>query len=324
MGACHAPLPYMLRIIFMGTPDFAVPTLETLLTWPGCEVVAVVTAPDKPAGRGRQLQESAVKQAAVAHGVPVLQPTNLKSPEFQEELRSYAADLQVVVAFHMLPEAVWAMPRLGSLNIHASLLPQYRGAAPINWALIEGETQTGVTSFFLQHEIDTGDLILQDVVDIKPEDDFGSLYEKLKVAGAALALRTVQAVVAGNVPTTPQPHSPTLRTAPKISKETGRLDFRQPALALVNRIRGLSPFPTAFTQLPDGRTLKIFRARVVTPEEAITPQPAVPGTWATDGRTYLRLATTAGMLDLLDVQMEGKKRMSVQDFLRGFNSELLR
>ncbi|MBO3270541.1 methionyl-tRNA formyltransferase [Hymenobacter defluvii] len=314
----------MLRIIFMGTPDFAVPTLETLLTWPGCEVVAVITAPDKPAGRGRQLQESAVKQAAVAHGVPVLQPTNLKSPDFQEELRSYAADLQVVVAFRMLPEAVWAMPRLGSLNIHASLLPQYRGAAPINWALIEGETQTGVTSFFLQHEIDTGDLILQDVVDIKPEDDFGSLYEKLKVAGAALALRTVQAVAAGNVPTTPQSHSPTLRTAPKISKETGRLDFQQPALALVNRIRGLSPFPTAFTQLPDRRTLKIFRARVVTPEEAITPQPAVPGSWATDGRTYLRIATTAGMLDLLDVQLEGKKRMPIQDFLRGFNSELLK
>ncbi|QNE39911.1 methionyl-tRNA formyltransferase [Hymenobacter sp. NBH84] len=313
----------MLRIIFMGTPDFAVPTLETLLSWPDCEVVAVITAPDKPAGRGRQLQESAVKQAAVAHGVPVLQPTNLKSPAFQEELRSYAADLQVVVAFRMLPEAVWAMPRLGSLNIHASLLPQYRGAAPINWALIEGETQTGVTSFFLQHEIDTGDLILQDVVDIKPEDDFGSLYEKLKVAGAALALRTVQAVAVGNVPTTPQSHSPTLRTAPKINKETGRLDFQQPALALVNRIRGLSPFPTAFTQLPDGRTLKVFRARVVTPEEAVTPQPAVPGSWATDGRTYLRLATTAGMLDLLDVQLEGKKRMPVQDFLRGFNSELL-
>jgi len=314
----------MIRIIFMGTPDFAVPTLETLLTWPGCEVVAVVTAADKPAGRGRQLQESAVKQAAVAHGVPVLQPTNLKSPAFQEELRSYAADLQVVVAFRMLPEAVWSMPRLGSLNIHASLLPQYRGAAPINWAIIEGETQTGVTSFFLQHEIDTGDLILQDVVDITPEDDFGSLYEKLKVAGAALALRTVQAVAVGNVPTTPQPHSPTLRTAPKISKETGRLDFQQPALALVNRIRGLSPFPTAFTQLPDGRTLKVFRARVVTPEEAVTPQPAAPGSWATDGRTYLRIATTAGMLDLLDVQLEGKKRMPVQDFLRGFNSEILK
>lgn len=314
----------MLRIIFMGTPDFAVPTLETLLAWPGCEVVAVVTAADKPAGRGRQLQESAVKRAAVAHGVPVLQPTNLKSPAFQTELRSYAADLQVVVAFRMLPETVWAMPRLGSLNIHASLLPQYRGAAPINWALIEGETQTGVTSFFLQHEIDTGDLILQDVVDIAPEDDFGSLYEKLKVAGAALALRTVQAVAAGNVPTTPQPHNPTLRIAPKINKETGRLDFRQPALALMNRVRGLSPFPTAFTQLPDGRTLKVFRARVVTPEEAITPQPAVPGTWATDGRTYLRIATTSGMLDLLDVQLEGKKRMPVQDFLRGFNNEMLK
>ena len=314
----------MLRIIFMGTPDFAVPTLETLLAWPGGEVVAVVTAADKPAGRGRQLQASAVKQAAAAHGLPVLQPTNLKAPEFQAELRGYAADLQVVVAFRMLPEAVWNMPRLGSVNIHASLLPQYRGAAPINWALINGETQTGVTSFFLQQEIDTGDLILQDAVDIEPEDDFGSLYEKLQVAGAALALRTVQAIAAGHVPTTPQVQTPNLRPAPKISKETGRLDFTQPALALVNRVRGLSPFPAAFTQLPDGRTLKIFRAQVVTPEQAVTPQPAVPGTWATDGRTYLRLATTAGMLDLLDVQLEGKKRMPVRDFLRGFNGEVVK
>ncbi|UOQ52403.1 methionyl-tRNA formyltransferase [Hymenobacter cellulosivorans] len=307
----------MLRIIFMGTPEFAVPTLETLQAWPGCEVVAVITAPDKPAGRGRQLAESAVKQAAVTYGIPVLQPTNLKSPEFQQELRSYAADLQVVVAFRMLPEAVWNMPRLGSINIHASLLPQYRGAAPINWALIHGEKETGVTSFFLQHEIDTGNLIFQDVVPIADEDDFGALYEKLKAAGAQLALRTVQAIAEGTAPSIPQAMGQELRSAPKIQKETGRLEVQQPAAALVNLVRGLCPIPTAFTQLPDGRTLKIFRAK------ALTEAAEAPGTWTTDGRTYLRLHTGQGQLELLDVQLEGKKRMPVVEFLRGFNSAVL-
>lgn len=313
-----------LRIIFMGTPEFAVPTLESLLTWPGCKVVAVVTAPDKPAGRGRQLAESAVKQAAERHKLPVLQPTNLKSPEFQAELKSYAADLQVVVAFRMLPEAVWNMPPRGSINIHASLLPQYRGAAPINWALIYGETETGVTSFFLRHEIDTGDLIFQDVVPITPDDDFGTLYEKLKTTGAALALRTVQAIAAGTAPSLPQAESATLRAAPKIQKETGRLDFTQPATALANLVRGLSPIPTAFTQLPDGRTLKIFKAQPFDDEEASGPDSGGAGRWYTDGRTYLRVQTSNGLLDLLDVQLEGKKRMLVADFLRGFNVELLK
>ncbi|RYU77707.1 methionyl-tRNA formyltransferase [Hymenobacter persicinus] len=306
-----------LRIIFMGTPEFAVPTLEALLSWSGGQVVAVITAPDKPAGRGQQLAESAVKKAALAHGVPVLQPTNLKSPEFQAELKSYAADLQVVVAFRMLPEAVWNMPRLGSINVHASLLPQYRGAAPINWALIEGEKQTGVTSFFLQHEIDTGNLIFQDVVDIADEDDFGALYEKLKAAGAALALRSVQAIAAGTAPSIPQVMSAELKAAPKIQKETGRLDVQQSAQALANRVRGLAPIPTAFTQLPDGRTLKVFRAR------PLAANAGAPGSWHTDGKTYLRLQTADGQLDLLDVQLEGKKRMPLADFLRGFNVSLL-
>jgi len=313
----------MLRIVFMGTPEFAVPTLESLITWPGCQVVAAVTAPDKPAGRGQQLAESAVKQAAIRHGVPVLQPTNLKAPEFQEELRSYAADLQVVVAFRMLPEAVWNMPPRGSINIHASLLPQYRGAAPINWALIHGETRTGVTSFFLRHEIDTGDLIFQDVVPISDEDDFGTLYEKLKTAGAALALRTVQAIAAGNAPSLPQQESAELRAAPKIQKETGRLDFTQSAPALANLVRGLSPIPTAFTQLPDGRTLKVFKAHPFDDEEASGPDTGGIGTWHTDGRAHLRVQTANGLLDLLDVQLEGKKRMSIPDFLRGFNTTLL-
>jgi methionyl-tRNA formyltransferase len=307
-----------LRLIFMGTPEFAVPTLEALLSWEGGQVVAVVTAPDKPAGRGQKLAESAVKQAAVARGLPVLQPTNLKAPEFQAELRSYAADLQVIVAFRMLPEAVWNMPRLGSINVHASLLPQYRGAAPINWAIIHGETTTGVTSFFLQHEIDTGNLIFQDQVPIEPTDDFGAVYLKLQHAGAALALRTVQAIAAGTAPSIPQPQHDALRPAPKLQKETGRLDFQQPAEQLVNLVRGLSPWPTAFTSLPDGRGLKVFRAQT----QPGAPSAEAPiGRWLSDGRTYLRVQTAAGQLDLLDLQLEGKKRMPVADFLRGFKLE---
>ncbi|MBH8558855.1 methionyl-tRNA formyltransferase [Hymenobacter negativus] len=303
-----------LRLVFMGTPDFAVPTLESLLAWPGGQVVAVVTAPDRPAGRGRQLQASAVKQAAEAHGLPVLQPTNLKSPEFQAELKSYAADLQVVVAFRMLPEAVWNMPRLGSINIHGSLLPQYRGAAPINWALMHGDTETGVTSFFLRHEIDTGDLIFQDKIAIAPEDDFGSVYDKLKLVGAALARRSVEAIAAGTAPSTPQEQRADLRPAPKLQKETGRLDFARPAAELVNWVRGLSPIPTAFAALPDGRIIKIFRAAAL-PFEG---EAASAGTWASDGKKYLRVAAADAWLDLLDVQLEGKKRMPVQELLRGF------
>ena len=307
----------MLNIVFMGTPDFAVSTLESLLAWPDGQVVAVVTAPDRPAGRGRQLQASAVKVAAEAHGLHVLQPTNLKSPEFQSELKSYAADLQVVVAFRMLPEAVWNMPRLGSINIHASLLPQYRGAAPINWALMHGDAETGVTSFFLRHEIDTGDLIFQDRVAITPEDDFGSLYDKLKTAGAALARRSVEAIAAGTAPSIPQVQGEALRPAPKIQKETGRLDFSRPAADLVNWVRGLSPIPTAFAPLPDGRMLKIFRAQAVVPDATTEPL-AAPGTWTSDGKTHLRVAAADAWLDLLDVQLEGKKRMPVAELLRGF------
>jgi methionyl-tRNA formyltransferase len=307
----------MLNLVFMGTPDFAVPTLESLLAWPGGRVVAVITAPDRPAGRGRQLQASAVKAVAEAHGLPVLQPTNLKSPDFQAELKSYAADLQVVVAFRMLPEAVWNMPRLGSINIHASLLPQYRGAAPINWALMYGDTETGVTSFFLRHEIDTGDLILQEHVPIAPADDFGSLYDKLKVVGAGLARRSVEAIAAGTAPSTPQEQRADLRPAPKIQKETGRLDFTRPAAELVNWVRGLSPIPAAFTALPDGRLLKVFRAQALALEASAEPLPA-PGTWASDGRHFLRVAASDGWLDLLDVQVEGKKRLAVKELLLGF------
>ena len=314
----------MLKIVFMGTPDFAVPTLESLVAWSGGQVVAVITAPDRPAGRGRQLQASAVKLAAEAYGLPVLQPTNLKSPEFQAELKGYAADLQVVVAFRMLPEAVWSMPRLGSINIHASLLPQYRGAAPINWALMHGEAETGVTSFFLRHEIDTGDLIFQERVAIVPDDDFGSLYDKLKAVGADLARRSVEAIATGTAPSTPQELRADLRPAPKLQKETGRLDFARPAAELVNWVRGLAPVPTAFAALPDGRILKIFRARALEAADAAGTvlAPPHPGHWATDGRRYLRVGTAAGWLDLLDVQLEGKKRMSVEEFLRGAGQSL--
>jgi methionyl-tRNA formyltransferase len=217
----------------------------------------------------------------------------------------------------MLPEAVWNMPRLGSINIHASLLPQYRGAAPINWALMHGDTETGVTSFFLRHEIDTGDLILQERLPIAPEDDFGTLYNKLKLAGASLARRSVEAIAAGTAPSTPQEQRDDLRSAPKIQKETGRLDFNRPATELVNWVRGLSPIPTAFATLPDGRILKVFRAQAVPLDTAAAPLSA-PGTWDSDGKHYLRVAAADGWLELLDVQLEGKKRLPVKELLLGF------
>jgi methionyl-tRNA formyltransferase len=276
-------------------------------------VVAVITAPDKPAGRGLKLAQSPVKEFAVAHHIPVLQPTNLKAEAFLEELRSYQANLQIIVAFRMLPEVVWSMPALGTFNIHASLLPQYRGAAPINWALMNGETETGVTSFFLRHQIDTGDMLLQDKIPISPDDDFGTLYEKLKYAGAALGLKTVRAIEAGTVTPQPQPMSHELKEAPKIFKENCEINWHQPATQVRNFIRGLSPYPTAWTRL-DGKILKVFKAEVV-PNSAST---STPGTFATDGKTYLHVATADGTLALTDLQLEGKKRMGIGEFLRGY------
>jgi len=302
-----------LRIIFMGTPDFAVPALEALIQH-GYNVVAVLTAPDKPAGRGLKLVYSPVKEIAAQHHIPVLQPTSLKDAAFQEELRSYKASLQVIVAFRMLPEAVWNMPPLGSLNIHASLLPHYRGAAPINWALINGDTETGVTSFFLQHEIDTGDIILQKKVAIEPEDNFGMLYEKLKMAGADLLIETVQAVVEEHTQPYPQPQpNEPLRMAPKIFKQTCELDLTQPAENVHNFVRGLSPYPAAWLVL-EGKTFKIFKGAVVPPNPF-----GAPGTYASDSKTFLHLQcgyNTAYAVE--ELQMEGKKRMNIQDFLRGF------
>ncbi|WP_205499755.1 methionyl-tRNA formyltransferase [Rufibacter psychrotolerans] len=302
-----------LRIIFMGTPDFAVPSLLALVE-NGWNVVAVVTAPDKPAGRGLKLVPSPVKEAALQHHLPVLQPTNLKDPAFQEELRGYQASLQVIVAFRMLPEAVWNMPPLGSLNIHASLLPHYRGAAPINWALIHGDKETGVTSFFLQHEIDTGDIILQKKVAIEPEDNFGTLYEKLKHAGAELLLETVTAIAEERTQPYPQPQpEEPLRLAPKIFKQTCQIDWNQPAQQVHNFVRGLSPYPAAWTVL-EGKQFKVFSGQVLE-----NSAETAPGTYTTDGKNFLHVhcgENTAYAVE--ELQMEGKKRMKIQEFLRGF------
>ena len=231
-----------LRIVFLGTPEFAVATLQKLAE-NGVNIVAVVTAPDKPSGRGLKLTPSPVKEYAVSQQIPVLQPANLKAPEFLEELKSFQADLQIVVAFRMLPELVWNMPRLGTFNIHASLLPTYRGAAPINWAIINGETETGITSFFLRHEIDTGDLIFQEKTAISEHDTVGTLYERLMQMGAGLALKTVRAIEAGNYPYEPQQNLPFLKHAPKIFKDDCRINWNQPSRKVYDFIRGLSTFP---------------------------------------------------------------------------------
>ncbi|WP_439881921.1 methionyl-tRNA formyltransferase [Pontibacter sp. MBLB2868] len=301
-----------LRIVFMGTPDFAVPTLQTLVEHK-YNVVAVITAPDKPAGRGQKIHQSPVKEYAVSQNIPVLQPTNLKSDVFLEELRSYNANLQIIVAFRMLPEVVWAMPELGSFNIHASLLPQYRGAAPINWAIINGEKETGVTSFFLQHEIDTGDLIFQEHVPILEEDDFGSLYEKLKYTGAQLALRTVQAIEQGDVKPQPQITTAETKHAPKIFKETCQINWNHTAEQVRNFIRGLSPYPAAWTRLDD-KNFKVFKVEAL----ENTGYTSEPGHIFTDNKTFLHVKTADGAVSVLDLQMEGKKRMPIQDLLRGY------
>src|SRR6267154_1917302 len=248
-----------LRIIFMGTPEFAVPSLEALVE-NKFNVVAVVTAPDKPQGRGQKLIPSPVKECAQKHTIPILQPPNLKSPEFLQELRSFQATLQVVVAFRMLPETVWSMPPLGTINLHASLLPQYRGAAPINWAIINGEKETGVTTFFLKHEIDTGSIIFQEKEKINEDDDVGKLYERLMRRGSALVLKTVSAIKDGNVPSLPQDESVQIKHAPKIFKETCEVNWNQPSEAIINFVRGLSPYPAAWTNL-NGKVFKLFHVK---------------------------------------------------------------
>jgi methionyl-tRNA formyltransferase len=302
-----------MRIIFMGTPDFAVASLDALLQ-PGFDVVAVVTAPDKPAGRGQKLGESAVKRYAMEKGMKVLQPEKLKNPEFIEELRSLNADLQVVVAFRMLPEMVWSMPPKGTINLHGSLLPQYRGAAPINWAIINGETETGVTTFFLKHEIDTGDILFSEAVPIGEEETAGDIHDKLMQTGAQLLVKTVKAIEAGDYQEMPQPSTADgaeLKHAPKIFKEDCQVNWCQPAKKVHDHIRGLSPYPTAYTILQE-KTLKIFRANYQVSQPGIQA-----GGFLSDGKTYLKFACTDGFVNLLEVQMEGKKRMGIEEFLRG-------
>lgn len=302
-----------LRIVFMGTPEFAVASLDALVH-AGCSIVGVVTAPDKPAGRGMQLQQSAVKKYAVEKGLTVLQPEKLKSPEFLQALAALAADLQVVVAFRMLPEVVWNMPVMGTINVHGSLLPHYRGAAPINWAIINGEQETGVTTFKLQHEIDTGNILLQERIIITETETAGTLHDKMKMVGAELLVKTVKALAHGTLQAVPQDvaNEQELQHAPKIFTDTCRIDPTQPISSVYNKIRGLSPYPGAFTQL-DGKTIKIYTAEKI--EQSPTDE---PGAWVTDKKTYLWLACSDGYINIKDLQLEGKKRMLVGDFLRGY------
>ena len=301
-----------LRIIYMGTPEFAVPSLEILINH-GWNVVAVITAPDKPKGRGQKMIPSPVKECALKYDIPVLQPTNLKSPEFLEDLKNFHADIQVVVAFRMLPEVVWNMPPKGTFNLHASLLPNYRGAAPINWAIINGEKETGITTFFLKHEIDTGSIIFQEKEPILEEDNIGSLYERLMNKGANLVLKTIEAVAEGNIEAKPQDERMAIHHAPKIFKETCEIHWEKPAKEIHNLVRGLSPYPAAWTTL-DGKNCKIFRTEITNSNI----EGMEPGKFQTDGKTYLRLQTGEGCLNILELQLEGKKRLGIEEFLRGY------
>jgi methionyl-tRNA formyltransferase len=302
-----------MRIVFMGTPEFAVASLDELIQ-SGCEIAGVVTAPDKPAGRGQKVSESAVKQYAVAHGLKVLQPEKLKNEEFLKELKALKADLQVVVAFRMLPEVVWNMPPQGTINLHASLLPQYRGAAPINWVLINGEKESGVTTFFLKHEIDTGDILFTEKITLTGHETAGELHDRLMHKGAGLLVKTVKAVESGRYAENPQHHlaeGVELKHAPKIFKEDCKIDWNQSAEKIYNLIRGLSPYPTAYTTLNE-KILKVFGA-----EYELTETGEEPGEFLSDNRTFLKVAALDGFIILTDVQLEGKKRMSVAEFLRG-------
>ncbi|WP_229376258.1 methionyl-tRNA formyltransferase [Fibrella aquatilis] len=300
-----------LRIVFMGTPDFAVASLQKLLQ-AGGNVVAVITAPDRPSGRGLTLTASPVKQAAVAANIPVLQPEKLRDPAFLAELASFEADLQVVVAFRMLPEVVWAMPRIGTFNLHGSKLPQYRGAAPINWAIINGEAETGVTTFFIEKEIDTGQMIFQETEFIHPDDTAGTLHDRLMELGAGLVLKTVEAIEAGQYPRTLQPESTELKPAPKLHRETTEINWNQPAHAIRNFVRGLSPYPTAWTMI-NGRTYKVYAASIANE----SPIPAEPGQAFTDHKTKLLVRAEDGWLSITELQAEGKRRMAIGDYLRG-------
>ncbi len=303
------------RIIFMGTPEFAVASLDALIN-AGLNIVAVVTAPDKAAGRGMQLQQSAVKKYAVEKNLHILQPEKLKAPEFLEELKILNADIQIVVAFRMLPEVVWNMPPMGTINLHGSLLPQYRGAAPINWAIINGEKETGVTTFKLQHEIDTGNILLSEIIPIKEDETAGELHDKMKTIGAMLLVKTVTALAKGSLAEQNQSliidRSLQLKHAPKIFTDTCKIDWNKSVHEIYNLIRGLSPYPGAFTLL-DKRILKIFKAK----KELIIPS-IETGNFETDKKTFLKFAATNGYIYITELQLEGKKKMTIEDFLKGY------
>ncbi len=326
------------KIVFMGTPEFAVASLDALVK-AGCNIVGVITAPDKPGGRGMQIQQSAVKKYAVENNLNILQPEKLKNPEFLSELKSLHADVQIVVAFRMLPEVVWNMPPMGTINLHGSLLPQYRGAAPINWAVINGEKETGVTTFKLQHEIDTGDILLQQSFAIGENDTAGEVHDKMKEIGAQLLVKTIKGLAEGTLKKTPQlamgpdhnreqlsmgeaekqeghsaftiHHSP--KHAPKIFTETGKIDFTKTVEEVHNLIRGLSPFPGAFTLL-NGKTLKIYKN-----EKEIAAVKNTAGNYETNGKSFLKFACLNGYINVKELQLEGKKKMKIEDFLRGYH-----
>lgn len=308
-----------MRIIYMGTPDFAVAPLQALVER-GYEVVAVVTMPDKPAGRGHKIQYSPVKQFALDHSLPILQPERLKDEAFLEELRSYNADLQIVVAFRMLPEVVWNMPPKGTFNLHASLLPQYRGAAPINWAIINGDTESGVTTFQLKHEIDTGAIIRQAATPITPEDNAGTLHDRLMEIGTELVVETVDLIESGDYTPIPQREDIELRPAPKIFKETCHLNFSETTTAVHNRVRGLSPYPAAwFNYNAEGKDPLAFKLFETAEEHC--QHTLEPGTLVTDNKKELKVATANGYLHLKSLQMPGKKRMTAEELMRGFKFE---
>ena len=306
-----------LRIIFIGTPDFAVESLKSLLE-AGKNVVAVITAPDRKAGRGQKINESAVKKYATAKGIPVLQPTNLKKEHFRDELKSFQADLQIVVAFRMLPELVWNMPQHGTFNLHASLLPNYRGAAPINWAIINGEEESGVTTFFLKHKIDTGDLILQERVKIISDETAGSLHDKLMYLGGELVVKTVDLIESGAVHPTPQPESES-KEAPKIFKNDFRVDWNKSAIEIDRLVRGMSPFPTAWSLLKNNKDEKETNVKLFS-IEIVEEDHLAPGNIALVDKE-LFVGTKDFNVKLTDIQLEGKKRMSIKELINGFNFE---
>lgn len=306
-----------LRIVFMGTPDFAVTTLKTLVD-ANYNIVGVITAPDKPAGRGRKLNESAVKKYAQSEGLHILQPTNLKAEAFLEELKTLEANLQIIVAFRMLPEVVWSMPKYGTFNLHASLLPNYRGAAPIHWAIINGETKTGVTTFFIDEKIDTGAMILQDEVAIEHDETVGTLHDKLMTIGSELVLKTVKLIENENVETTIQSKTKDLKTAYKLNKDNCKIDWTLPIDTVYNKIRGLNPFPAAWTYLNNGNdtlSVKIFEVETIIEKHDLDI-----GSLVTN-KNELKVAVKEGFINIKEIQLPGKRKMEVKSLLNGYHFE---